>query len=662
MRSGISCFNSTLYRKTMGRFWPMWVLYGLIWLFALPLNLMTRYFNAVRSGITVSEAQSQLLTLAREIPGFLTSGVSLSLVAGVLCAMAVFGYLYSNRSSCMMHALPLRRETLFTTQYLAGLSFLLLPHLAVGALTLAVELTLLPSSLWATALPSLGTWLLVQSGTALFFFSFAAFCAMFTGHVLALPAFYSILNVLVFVIHALVTQLMAQFFYGYPGGRVGGALVEYCTPVYALTQACRWGSSYSYSYFYPSYPYVSDLASSSLGLSAPMTVAGYAAAGLVFALLALLVYRYRHVESAQDVVAIALVRPLFKYGVSFCSGLSFGMLTAAFFGWGNIALSLCVLFWAAVGYLAAEMLLKKTFRVLGSWKGCLAMTVVLALLCLSFFLDLFGVENRVPEANQVASLHLSANMGSPYDSGSRLSLQITDPDQIQQILEFHQAIVRDKGRTDFSGSGYVPGESYLSFEVSYALKSGFTLERGYYSVPIYLAELDQSGSVTWYANRLIQNRDLVALSYGFSSYERGRLVEAYLDGVYNQNTHSLDTQYLDGAAGEDLQNLWKAMRQDFEEGNIGVRYLFDDDEARRKNTYRTDLGFTWEMSDDSRGSKPGAAYTTTVTITLTPQASHTLAVLEESGALGDSYTLQPHTDEDSGFAQDEKNLTVAVPF
>lgn len=38
---------------------------------------------------------------------------------------------------------------------------------------------------------------------------------MFTGHILALPAFYLILNALVYVIHYLVTMLLRQFFYGY---------------------------------------------------------------------------------------------------------------------------------------------------------------------------------------------------------------------------------------------------------------------------------------------------------------------------------------------------------------------------------------------------------------------------------------------------------------
>ena len=34
MRSVTSCFNSTLYRKNLSRFWPIWALYSVIWLFA----------------------------------------------------------------------------------------------------------------------------------------------------------------------------------------------------------------------------------------------------------------------------------------------------------------------------------------------------------------------------------------------------------------------------------------------------------------------------------------------------------------------------------------------------------------------------------------------------------------------------------------------------
>ena len=138
MRSGTSFFNSTLYRKTMLRFWPLWVAYGLMWLFLLPFNLLNNYFSMRGASVSSVELANRLVEYARDIPNTLQFGVFVACGYGVLCAMAVFGYLYNNRSACMMHALPLRRETLFGTQYLAGLSFVLLPNLVVAGKTVVV--------------------------------------------------------------------------------------------------------------------------------------------------------------------------------------------------------------------------------------------------------------------------------------------------------------------------------------------------------------------------------------------------------------------------------------------------------------------------------------------------------------------------------------------
>ena len=130
MRSMTSCFNPTLYRKTMLRFWPLWGLYGLLWMFVLPLRLLNEYFDMLRWDSTLTEAQEWLSERCYQIPEALVGGAWISAFFAILAAMACFSYLYSTRSACMMHALPLRREGLFLTQYLAGLSFFLLPHLA----------------------------------------------------------------------------------------------------------------------------------------------------------------------------------------------------------------------------------------------------------------------------------------------------------------------------------------------------------------------------------------------------------------------------------------------------------------------------------------------------------------------------------------------------
>lgn len=271
MRSATSYFNGTLYRKTLARFWPLWGLWGLGWLFLAPLRLLNLYFNAYHSPII--SAQDYLLNEARELPSMLSPGVFLALLFAVLCAMAVFGYLYNHRSACWTHALPMRREALFTTQYLVGLSMMLLPLLAAAVLTAIVEVSFLPMENWGEVLAALLTWLLAQCGLCLFFFSFAAFCAMFTGHILALPAFYGILNGLAAGLWFLVDALMNEFFYGYAGTRGALTVVEYLTPAEALTQAVRW--------------WTED------GLSSPGVVAGYAVVGVGLALVSLYVYRRR---------------------------------------------------------------------------------------------------------------------------------------------------------------------------------------------------------------------------------------------------------------------------------------------------------------------------------------------------------------------------------
>ena len=652
MRSATSCFNSTLYHKTMGRFWPLWTLYGLIWLFFLPLNLINQYFDNLRWGGGPTDSQTWVLDTAKSIPFTLEMGVVLSCIFGALCAMAVFGYLYNNRSAAMMHALPMRRETLFTTQYLAGLSFLLLPHLAVAALTAAAELILLPSAHWGAVLSALWLWLLVQSGTALFFFSFASFCAMFTGHILALPAFYAILNGLVMVLYTLLTQLMAQFFYGLPRDYTGNTLVEYCTPLLTLFKACNMNVDQVTVNGVTS-------ATDQYCLAAPKVVAAYAAVGLIFALLALMIYRYRHVESAGDVVAIPVVRPIFLCGVSFCTGLCLGTLTAAFFGWQSeaLSLSLSVLVWTVAGWFAAQMLLKKSFRVFRAWKGCLAMVAALALLCTACFLDLFGVEDRVPDASQVASLTVSGDLGYPYDSGNLRLDNVTDPTQIQRAVNLHQAIVRDKDRADFDSRSYAPGDDYIYFHVRYTMKDGSTLERNYDSVPVYQNERNQEGSVTWQANQLLQDRELVSLSYGFDRYEqKGRLLDAMLDGAYNMKTHALESIFLNQASKADLERLWQAVRQDFDEGTIGVRYLFEDQE-RFDNTYRTDLVFGFEMPFPLPG-RPDNTSSEHLTVTLTPQADNTLALLNELGALGGDYGLALH----AGLSPSDPETVPTQPF
>lgn len=623
MRSATSYFNGTLYRKTMARFWPLWAGYGMIWLFCIPLNMLNMYFNRYMN----SAPDRRMLIRALNLPEFATFGLYLAGFFSILCAMAVFGYLYNSRSSCWFHALPMRREALFTTQYLAGLSFLLLPQLATAVLTAMVELAFLPMGDWGRALSALLVWLLAQSGLCLFFFSFAAFCAMFTGHILALPAFYGILNVLASVIYFLIDGLMHEFFFGYVSSPGAEQVVSYLTPAAALKDALILFGNETTGYHY-----------SSAG-----TIFAYALVGVALAAAALYVYRRRHVETAGDVVSVPLVRPLFKYGVSFCAGLCLGMFTSAFFGWSSMSVLIpLILVWSVVGYFAAEMLLKKSFRVFKSWKGAVIMPAVLLVLCLGCTVDLFGVEGRVPSADRVESLLVTLDTGYPMDSGQSYSAVLTEPENIQKFIDLHRAIVDDRERLDSNTKYFSAGNDYAYLHLAYTLKGGSALNRRYDSIALYREDLGKEGSVTNLIKTFLADRELVSEAYGFDRFlERGRLTGAWLDRLNNAKGGMEYNIYVDDYA----QELWDAVRQDFAEGAIGVRYPFDIDAERRTNTYRTDLTFSLSafLKPDGSGSAQvnpdGFDIDETLTITLTPSARHTLAVLDKTGIWEEGYSL-----------------------
>ena len=615
MRSGISCFNGPLYKKNMARFWPVWTLYGLVWLFMIPLQFLSASSRDGNAMILLSD-------LARNsIPRFMSIGVWISALFGLMAAMAVFSYLYTSRSACMMHALPMDRNTLFFTNYISGLSFLLLPNLAVFLLALAMELLY-----GCTALEQLALWLAVQSATALFFFSFAAFCAMFTGSLLALPIFYGILNCLVYVIYDLLTAVLSSFLYGAWG--LGSGLEEavgWCTPLPRLYDACVW----DYVYAAETEQYASQLRS-------PSTVVIYAAVGVALSVIALLVYQRRHVESAGDVVSVPLVRPIFKYGVALCAGLCFGVWTPFILGLeGDLAMAATVLLWAVIGYFVAEMLLRKSFRVFRRWKGAAVMVGVLCLLFAAVELDWFGYEGRVPAAQDVASVQVYGSSSAPYDTAYSVgSLTVTQPQQIQEIIALHQAIVDHRDLQDQAGNDYL----YTSFV--YTLNNGQTIRRKYQSVPVFQEELGDPGTVSGAYQALLDDREYVRLMYGFDQFDESRLVEVYVDNPAGDYTG--ESYYLTQATGQDLEELWDAVLQDFEEGTIGVRYPIDSSPQRQANTYTADLCFIWEMETEN----PSASQE--FSITLTPQASHTLEKLAQLGVFEeDGLVLVTHQELDS---------------
>lgn len=627
MRSGTSYFNMTLLGKNLARFWPIWGLYTLIWVVLMPVGILIQ-----KTYWTDYEARSYPL---QHIGGGSTA-LALAFVFGILAAMAVFSYLYSARSVGMLHALPMRREGLFLTNYLSGLVFLIVPNFLVFLLALAAE-----ALNGAVVFSSLFTWLVVTSMLCLFFYSFAVFCAMFTGHILALPAFYLILSFVVPAVTYLLETIARQFLFGFTGAVRMEEASEWFSPALKLAHGTASGPSAAdgnYQFH-------------GLGL-----VTLYALIGLALAVVALILYRRRQLERAGDVITVGWMRPVFRYGVSLCAAVALGTFFYSIFyallptspwillGW--------MLLWGAVGCFIAEMLLRKRFWVFKtSWRGC-----VVFLLCLcagmgALELDLMGFETTVPDAAQVESVRIYGPDSNPQDSGND-NLASDNPEVIQDVLDLHTAITQQKDAleawqgqsgvsevwtTGTDGVDLQAGTSH-SLTLTYSMKDGSVIQRKY-AFPVTSADLTDSTTLSARLSALLNRPDVVYDSYFGNVQPEDQLASVAIVNLYNPEEDTYGFEYL---PTELLEPLMEAIKTDIAEGNLGRRYLLEDRErmdnccyADLELTYRVPLGSTSNTANTvavQEYGPTGSAVqedTYTITITLQKSALHTLEVLKD---------------------------------
>lgn len=603
-------FSGTLFLKNMARFWPIWALYGAIWFLILPVGILNGQID-VFSPLTYSYDP--------EVPGLylvqsIRAGVLLNPIFGILAAMAVFSYLFSPRACGLYHALPIRREGLFFTNYLSGLCFFLLPILAVSLLTLAAQVYVSGTA----GLTALFLWVWCQALMGLFFFSLGAFCAMLTGHLLALPGFYAALNLLVLGLYGLYQQLARELLFGFDASQETWRWVEWLTPVlcYSNSLGCTG---------YPDYR-----------LTGLLCVFVYGFSGVLLAAAALLLYRRRPLEAAGDVVVLRWMRPLFRWCIALFAGVYLGsfLWEILFPHRALVGLLLgCILFAGALGYFAAEMLLHKTLRVFRrSLPGCGCFLLFLILGFSVLALDLGGYETRVPAPEEVASLTIETAALPPYDDASSPgALPVSD---LAGAAALHQAVVDQRGRLEYAQSDVlweqatldgstvdVEVESYCYLYFHYTLKDGRDLRRTY-RIPVNDALLAAPDSPAARLEALINAPGEMERAY-FLNYRQGdTLAGAYLTAPMAEDGQSFDT-----AAS---QALLEAVRADLAAGRLGRHYLLENRE-RLETCYYNDLVFTFRAT----GSRDDQAYASdgsyTISVTLQTTASETLALLEELG-------------------------------
>lgn len=598
MRSKTSCFNGTLFRKNLSRYWPLWGLAsfgGAMFPLAMLLELL---HNGFRFWSPLETRQAYYTVLSYGVP-------VISIVYAILCAMAVWSYLYNARSVGMMHTLPIRREGLFVTNVLSGLTMMAIPYTVTGVLTVLVTMLFGGFEPVGVLVTVLGV-----MGESLFFFGLATFCAFIVGNVFMLPALYGLLNFIAVLTDFMVNLLAQGFCFGLNSSYSG--TVEWLSPVVYLVQKISPNSTYETQWvtdrlggqrYETSVP-------TSMTLENGWLIAAYAAVGVVLMVLAWLMYRRRRSESAGDVVAVGWMKPVFRYGCAAYSAILGGRLLYALL-WDSFQSSryftvlpmiLCMIAGGAIGYYAASMLLAKTPRVFKTtWKGMLAVALGCAALCGAMKCDLFGVVRRVPAPDSVKLVNV-------YAAGSNYYLTPGKDDAlIEKVRALHQAIVDDRDYIMSTAEGRsvymeteedsytigAPASEIVSTSVSsfantsvrftYTLNSGLKVERRY---NLYLTQnrMDQEDTYDHLLDQLINSQEMRQKRI------RWRDEGFQLDGAW------IDTwrDYSDLSSRE-VGLILDAVAKDAENGDWGVYNWFQADNDA--DSYEIQIHFQYKLPE-----------------------------------------------------------------
>ena len=405
-----SFFNGAVFRKNLTRFAPVWLLYTV----CLLLGLVMLSDSGVEYWLSANIAQ----------------GISfmsiINFAFALLSALLLFGDLTNSKMCNGLHALPLRRETLFTTNVLSGMFFSLFPS---AIMTVAAVIASFYSAVeqgWQIPL----LWMLGTNLQYLFFFGLAAFCMMLSGNRIGASVIYCIINFAAYLAYFMADVVYVPHLPGVVA--VPEPFLVYC-PVAMMTNVTFIKTKQEKNFL----SYNADGSEKYL-LRGTFTLTEdwwylwvCAAIGIILLILALLVYKKRKLECAGDLMATRKLEPVFLVLFSLVAGSLFQLVYVALNGYNAYGSSAFLWCGLVIGWFVGLMLLRRSSRVfsLKSFLGLAALAAALGLSLLINSMDLFGISSWVPKVEEVKSVTLRLSYMS--------SVTLDEDEDIETAIRLH---------------------------------------------------------------------------------------------------------------------------------------------------------------------------------------------------------------------------------
>jgi len=541
MKSRISFFDKAVFRKNMTRFAPVWGLYTVCMFLGLFLMLDSGNFRWLASNMGQCVQIMAVIT-----PCY-----------ALLTAQVLFGDLFTGRMCNALHALPLRRETWFMTNLVSALVFHLIPTVSMGLVSVLI-IAFTGYDVWMMGFG----WLLGVNLQYICFFGIAVFSTMLTGNRFAMALLYGIFNFVSLILSWIIDTLYIPMLYGI-------RLLED-----TFLPFCPIGQMIGNGFVEVERNYRGVDGPSFYGKVTPGEAFGYyficAGVGIALLALALELYRRRRLECAGDFMAFRVLEPAFHVAYSVMVGAVFAFVVDDFFGMGS-GYGLAFLFAGlAVGYFTGRMLLERSVRVfrLKSWIGCGGLMIGFALSLLLVALDIFGVVERIPEPEQVASVSIWDSRSNWYES----KVTLTEQAEIEKVTSLHRFALEER----LQSMNHTPTAEYReestemdfsqNITIHYEMKNGTDILRNYY---VWMGGEDGQNLRMWFSS--------------FPGVFRGPEDPEQLMEMC-QTWHLVDTwegtehYFPDEAAA---LSLFAAIEQDCREGNMVQSYQYHNGKGSR---------------------------------------------------------------------------------
>lgn len=619
MRSKISFFNKTIFTKNITRFWPIWVSWLLVCLYRLPVRL----YIALRCPLPEElERDAFLLNQLKTTVAEALQPLFFFLFA-CITAIAIFSYLYQARSANAIHALPVCRESLFISNILSSVLFLVVPQ--VIAFLAGIFVCFLQRM---TQLTYLLHWLVLSTGIVLFAFSLAVFVVMLTGNMIAVPVLYIVINYGFMLCRSMVSDLVKWLSYG--SGEEPLGFGSFLSPFCRISQIFS-GNDFD---IYHVFREIDGWQDFSLA-EAYHCIGGYCAAVLPLLVLAFFIYKRKQLETAGDVVTVSFLTPLLRWIIAFCFGIFLALSVQQLIARDNmfrVSLPLIMIFMAAgemLVFFLSEMLLKKKIRVFSRkiFVECGIFVVLSLFFVVGVEFNFFGIETRIPKENEIQAVYLD----NPYP------IAVSQED-FSRVLDIHQNLIDSKKEMEDCLRKYGSDGEYAILALRYVLKNGKILSRRY-NIPVADYYLEKEDFVYHKLIELSHNPEYYLRYHFTDAYESvtfvGGSVDYYMDESPYYRTAVLNQ--------EQSIRVSEAFKRDVREGHY-QSYIYGVDEEYPDIAlvlnYQAPKGASYPVYLDTE-VVPDRNELQNTSIYLNEACVYTLDLLVELGILDEAYQMIP---------------------